>query len=118
MSDLRVFRGDDASYSIEVTAADGVTPTDITGATLKFTAKERRTDADGAAIVALATASGIVHDDEPNGLATLTIPASATDAMTTERALEYDLQITGSGGEIRTLRSGRLFVLLDVTRTG
>jgi len=113
-----MYRGDDAAFSIEVFQEDGITPQTIAGATLKFTAKDRRTDADVAAVFALETGSGIVHVDEPNGLATITLPAAVTDGFVAQRVLVWDLQITGAGGEIRTLDSGRLTVILDVTRTG
>lgn len=118
MTDLYMKRGDDASFSVEVTALDGVTPQTIAGATLKFTAKDRLSDADVDAIIALVTGSGIVHDDEPNGLATITIPKTSTSGFSADRTLVWDLQVTGAGGEVKTVDSGRIFVQLDVTQAG
>jgi hypothetical protein len=117
MTDLRMKRGDDASFSVAAYQADGVTALDLTGATIRFTAKDRPTDDDVDAVIAISTPSAITIDDAPGGLATITIPASDTDAFTGPRTLVWDLQVTTSTGSVVTVDGGKLYVLLDVTRT-
>jgi hypothetical protein len=115
VADLRVKRGDTVRLSLAAKKADG-TVQPLTGATMKFTAKDRLADADGAALIALAIGSGIVVDDAPNGLATVTIASGLTSGFTGPRTLLWDVQAIISG-ETKTLAEGKLFVLPDVTRT-
>jgi hypothetical protein len=117
MTDLRVKRGDTISLAVgPVRAADGSVQ-NITGHTLRFTAKAKLSDADGAALVAGSTADGrIVITNGLAGLALVSIPASVTDGFTADRVLHWDIQDTDPGGAKKTLDSGKLIVERDVTR--
>lgn len=118
MSDLHVKRGDSIVLAVgPVLKADGSVQ-DITGHSLRFTAKNRITDTDGVAPITGTTAGGqIVITDGPGGLARVTIPAAQTDGFTTDRVLLWDLQISDPSGVVKTLDSGKLIVTRDVTRT-
>lgn len=118
MSDLRVKRGDSIVLAVgPVLKADG-TVQDITGHTLRFTAKDRLDDLDAAAIITGSTADGrITITDGPGGLARVAIPAAVTSGFTTDRALHWDIQISDPGGVVKTLDFGKLLVTRDVTRT-
>lgn len=106
-------RGDDASFTIVVLKADGVTPENITGATLWFTAKDRRPDADPG--VFQKTGASAVVVDGPNGIARIDIAAADTSSLTGPRTLYWDLQ-SKVAGKVQTLAFGRLKVGVDVTR--
>lgn len=118
MTDLRVTRGDTITLAVgPVLKGDG-TVQDITGHSLRFTAKVRKDDADVAAPIAGSTAGGqITITDGPGGLAVVAIPAAQTDGFLTDRTLHWDLQIADPGGTVKTLDSGKLIVTRDVTRT-
>jgi hypothetical protein len=118
MTDLRVPRGDSIVLAVgPVLKADG-TVQDITGHTLRFTAKDRLDDLDAAAVISGSTIGGqITITDGPGGLARVTIPAAATAGFTADRALHWDVQISDPGGVVKTLDSGKLLVVRDVTRT-
>jgi hypothetical protein len=110
-------RGDAASFQVVALASDGVTPVDLTGATLWFTAKPRRSDADNAAgVIQKTSASGaIVITDAPAGQARVDLAAADTSGLAGDTTLWWDAQAK-VGGRDRTLAHGRLFIRADVTR--
>ena len=116
--DLTMTRGDARTMSVPMTLA-GV-PWEIpVGATVRFTAKRKTSDADGAAVIAKSTGSGIVAVAD---VATITIAPADTDALAaarTNETLYYDVQVTGAGSSFGpwTVASGRLIVEPDVSRT-
>lgn len=118
MTTLRVHRGDTIVLAVgPVIRGDG-TVQDITGHSLRFTAKERLSDADGAAVISGSTVGGEVEiTDGPGGLAVVRIPPAQTDGFAADRTLLWDLQISDPGGVVKTLDSGKLIVTRDVTRT-
>lgn len=118
MSDLRVKRGDTIRLAVgPVMKADG-TVQNITGHTLRFTAKDRLADLDAAAILSGSTIDArIVITNGAAGLAEVSIPAALTAGFTSDRVLHWDLQIADPGGVTKTLDSGKLIVERDVTRT-
>lgn len=109
-----MYRGDAASFDIVAVQSDGVTPLDITGATIWFTAKHRRSDADPGAIQKTVGA-GVVIVDGPTGQARVDLAAADTSPFTVPTTLYWDVQAKIAGKD-RTLAFGRLRVLLDVTR--
>lgn len=117
-SDLTMFRGDDRVYTMTVTVDDVVF--DLTGCSVKFTAKRHMADQDSDAIIALSTATGgVVLTTPASGILTVTIPANATASLVEDTALYWDLQITDTGGRKRTIPEptpGKLMVRSDVTR--
>jgi len=115
MADLTMTRGDARTLDVPITL-DGAPWTIPVGATVRFTAKERTTDADGAAKIAKSTGSGITAVDD---VATVTIAPADTDALAADgldATLWYDVQVAGAGFGPWTVARGRLIVQPDVTR--
>jgi hypothetical protein len=118
MSDLRVKRGDSIVLAVGPVLKSDLSPQDITGHTIRFTAKARLDDADGAAVIQGSTIGGDVDiTDGPAGMAEVNIPPAATAGFTSDRVLHWDLQIADPFGTTKTLDSGKLIVERDVTRT-
>lgn len=115
---LVMIRRDDYTLPVQV-IFDGL-PADITGGTLRFTAKWNDSDPDASAVIALTslTSGGITIDNAALGLATIEIPSAATTTLPYSLVnLTYDVQYTTSLGKIKTVMRGGLSILPDVTRT-
>lgn len=113
---LQMHRGDAASFNVAALQDDGITPLDITAATLWFTAKHRRTDLDASAVIQKTSAAGtVVIVNGPLGLARVDLAVADTSTFVVPTTLYWDLQAK-VGGKDRTLAKGRLRVELDVTR--
>src|ERR1043166_5996896 len=111
MTRLSMFRGDDESFDVVVYEANGSTPVDLSGATIRFTAKKRINDEDTAAIIDLTTDdSTITITNASQGRARLDVPAAQTDSLTRDLLLVWDLQITDIANKVRTVASGDLIV--------
>lgn len=116
MADLTMTRGDARVLTVPMTL-NGAPWTIPGGATVRFTAKRRTTDADGAAMITKSTGSGITAVGD---VATITIAPSDTDALAaarTNETLYYDVQVAGAGFGPWTVATGRLIVKPDVSRT-
>ena len=111
-------RGDTAVYQIAgINKAGG--PLNLTGAVLRMYAKNRKSDPDASAVLGYDSAGlgGIVVNDAGNGLATLTIPFSASLSFTQDTTpLYYDVQVTEADGTVTTLVEGTLLFQIDVTQ--
>lgn len=106
MSYLSMYRGDDRELTI--TASE-----DLSGSTVRFTARRRRSDV-AAVIVKSSTAGSIVI----SGMAaTVTIDAADTEDQG-RQALFWDVEVTDPAGKVHTVATGRLAILEDVTRAG
>jgi hypothetical protein len=119
VSVLRLKRGDTLQLAVgPVLKADGSVQ-DITGHTLRFSAKDRSTDLDNAAILSGAIGSGITITNGPAGLALVVIATAAVTVPTNTgfRVLLWDVQIADPAGVTRTLDSGKLIIERDVTQT-
>lgn len=115
MTDLRMYRGDDRDFTVTLTE-DG-SPMDLTGADVRFTAKEHLRDDDEDAVVVATVGDGIVVDDPTSGVLVVSVDAEDTDGLgTVTRFLRYDVQVT-RGGSTRTVVAGRLYIDADVSRT-
>ncbi len=117
MTVLRMRQGDTLTLDVgPVVDAAGVVQ-NITGATIRFTAKERIADLDAAALLAGSTADGrVVITDAPGGLARVTIPAALSNTLG-GRVLVWDVQLSLPTGLVKTLDDGTLIIGRDVTRT-
>jgi hypothetical protein len=116
MADLKFYRGDTRTLSIAVKRQSQAV--NLAGASLTFTAKRSVADADDAAIIQKSVGLGITVDDEPGGLATLTILPEDTSGITTvPLTLQYDLQLTEADETVTTVARGQLTILDDVTRS-
>src|SRR6266566_1328665 len=117
MTRLFMFRGDDESFNVAITEADGSTAVNLSGAALRFVAKRRITDLDADAVIDLSTGDGtITLTNEAAGLARLDVPADQTDSLTKDAFLLWDLQVYDIANKVRTVASGQLLVKRDVTR--
>lgn len=123
MSDFRITaaRGDTIRLEIAATRPDedGVSqPIDLTTATLFFTAKLSKADADAAlTTIQKTTGAGIdlLASDDDN-LALVTIDPADTDALTAKTTYVADVELVEADGVVTTIASGKLIVTLDVTR--
>ena len=113
-----MFRGDDESFDVRVYEVDGVTAVNLSGANLRFTAKQHVTDLDADAVVTLTTAAGtITITNAALGQARLDVPASQTNGLTRDSVLVWDLQVFDVSNKTRTIGSGLLVIRRDVSRT-
>lgn len=111
---LEMFRGDAAGWRFPVTL-DGAA-VDVTGASVRFTAKRLPTDADGSAVITRTVGSGVTLTDPTNGVITVVLDPDDTDALEVPVTLLWDLQVT-SGGLPRTVAHGTLAIAADISRT-
>jgi hypothetical protein len=121
MTLLVMTRGDKIAFTASMTDGTGVNPADLTGITITFTAKRRKTDTDAQAIIVRSTADGIVTDYDPTtGTATITLDPEDTELLTAHvvaRSLYWDVQIDDMAGDVRTPLKGLLAIDADITRT-
>jgi hypothetical protein len=126
-----MYRGDDRTWLVTLTTVVNgeITSWGLSGMSLRWTAKRKATDSDDDAVIKLTSDNGDLWGDVielSNGQVHVTIPASATDGLTAETKLVWDLQmVNGFSGEIRTVpdpnlkgpRYGTLLIKVDITRT-
>jgi hypothetical protein len=112
MSVLTLIRGDDRI--LDVTLSSPVSD----GARLDFTVKRRISDADDDAVIQKDSEGegGGITFDEGAGSAEIRIVAADTQDLDVAPHYVWDIQMTGSEGEVTTLASGRLVLRPDVTR--
>lgn len=118
VTDLFMYRGDDRVFTM--TATINGAPLNITGATIKWTA--RRTPEEAAVISKQTGGSGVAITDGPNGVFTVTIASADTTGFLVDESLIWDAEIT-IGGAKRTVpedangkpKYGTLKVKLDVS---
>ena len=111
MIKLEMYRGDDREFTLTLTE-DGA-PMDLTGATVRWTARVRAGDAD--TVIAKTSSAGIaIANDPTTGVAVLTIDAADTSGFAGRRDLVWDVEVT-RGGKTRTVLTGVLRVLVDVS---
>lgn len=106
-------------YIVEAGVKRLLTTPELTGATLKFTAKKRLADTDASALFQLTSnpAVGIVIDTGTSK-ATVTIPKAVTEGAKPDgEPFYYDLRMIDSSGNPHTFVSDKLDVVPNVTRT-
>ena len=110
-------RGDSKTYRLEVTDTSGAA-VDLTGATIWYTLKEKRSDSDAEAKIQLSSddSSEINIYDPMNGKARIYIQASHTYSLE-PKDYPFDIQVKFPGGSVNTVILGFLKVHEDVTRT-
>jgi hypothetical protein len=104
------YRGDTRDYALTFTSNGAAY--NISGATIWFTLKKNRLDADTQAALQKTLTQ---HSDPSHGITTLSLTASDT-AIEPGRYF-YDFQVKTQSGVIITFLSGVVNVLEDVTRT-
>lgn len=111
-------RGDTPLWLITVTQSG--TPFNLTGYTIRMTAKYAVNDSDADALFQLSTTTGeIVITDAAGGLAQARPLRSSTSALTEDKTVYWDIQISknGSPDVTFTVDSGELLITRDITRT-
>lgn len=117
MSNIAYTRGDTYRIDGQVLDGDGVTPVNISGATITLTYKLRYSDTNLNAIFSLSTADDITITSAPLGTYTAEIkPSKTKDLAQDSLSGVYDIQIVLSNTKTYTLESGTLTLTPDVTR--
>ncbi len=119
MSYLSLIRGDSKEQIWTIKDPAGAAY-NLTGCTLWFTLKASPLDADNLAVLAQhwvsgGTASGIAVASPVTGIATHTIMAAESAALTAGRSYAYDIQLKDAAGKVTTIESGWMAVERDVT---
>lgn len=125
MNRLRIVRGDTNVYRIVVTRKDPdtgvISPINLSGLKIWFTAKNKQTDTDAAAVIRKGTTptslTGITVVDGPAGKADIELLPADTSTLATTTWLYYDVQILEGLSRITTVISGRAAVVPDATKT-
>ncbi len=114
---LIVKRGDTSIFGLTVTQSGAAY--NLTGATIRMTAKWNLADADGSAVFFRTSPStGISITSAAGGLATITLSAANTSSLpATPVNLFYDVQVTDGSSNPFTVQDGILTVLPDVSVT-
>lgn len=116
VENLTVIRGDDKIFTVNIESKETGTSTDLTGSVIVLTAKKRREDLDGEAVISLSVGSGITITDAAGGQFQVKIPAADTNVLELRKYF-YDIQIDLASGDRQTPILGMLDVRGDVTRT-
>lgn len=116
----RITQGDTLLETFAFTT-DGLTPYDLTGATIRTQFRTAPASLGGTVVID-ATGYWTIDVDPTTGRATLEVPPASTAAIDTSAAdgnnpiyLVYDVEIEEAGGRIFTWLSGRLPVMPQVT---
>lgn len=110
-----MWRGDTEVFDAAI-AVSGV-PVDITGCSLKFTAKRSLQDDDADAVFQLDTPTEILITNGPGGLCQINVASLDTSALLVPTLCYCDLQLVDTSGNVSTTATGTLMVKIDVTRT-
>jgi hypothetical protein len=112
MSTLSMVHGDTAEFDSVIANAAG--PINLTGATIRFTAKASYEDLDAAAIVNIVSPTDITIVNAAAGMVHIRIPPAATSAIPNVlRRLAFDLSVT-KGADKWTVDSGQLIINPEV----
>lgn len=113
-------RGDTPLWDLAVLDTDGA-PLNLTGYTIRMTAKSDLDDADVDAVFRLSTTTGeIVITNAAAGLATIRPLRSSTSSLTTDSVVYCDVQIADDGSPDVTytvVPTWAMRIVRDVTRT-
>lgn len=113
-NELRITRGDEATFRATVYNADG-TLLNLTGASAWFTAKEKTADSDATAKFQKTIGSGITVIS--TGILHVILNEADTKSLsnTYPTQLVWDLQVQDAAGTKVTVASGKLWVNPEVT---
>lgn len=112
-----MYRGDTAAWDFTITQPDG-TAVDLTYAVqIRFTAKDRPSDADGAARIAKTLTDGVSVTDATNGQVRVQLAEDDTSALSVPLRLSWDLQLADDASGIYTVAAGHLSIKADISRT-
>lgn len=115
-----IIRGDDEVLDSVAYQGDGITPLDLTGATIWCTGKIDPADIDANALWQKTNGTGgaITITDALNGVFETVIVPADTDALTAETTVFFDIQVRTSAGKVHTVDWGAITVntAWDITR--
>ena len=114
---IKMVRGD--TYKFDAAIILNGSPVDITGGTVRMTAKWSLANLDAAAVFQLSSATtGIVITSATAGEIQVTIAAANTSSLPAKKVeLPYDIQFVDSIGAVYTVLYGTLTVVPDATIT-
>lgn len=113
---FEMWRGDTQALDAAVTV--GGVAANITGCSLRFTAKRSLSDSDADAVFQKTTAGGgIVITNGPGGLCTITVGSADTSTLTVPTLCYCDLQLVDTSNNVSTTAAGTLLIKVDVTET-
>lgn len=112
-----MYRGDTAAWDFTVTEPDG-TAVDLTDAEgIRFTAKDRASDADVDARIVRTVGDGVTVTNAAGGLVRVQLEAADTSGLAAPLSLAFDLQLSDAVGGVYTVAAGRLEIKADISRT-
>jgi len=109
MTEISAYRGDDKTWNLNFTDADG-NAIDLTGSTIFFTVKSNKTDQDSDAVISKDQSS---HVDAVNGQTQIVLTNSDTNIKIGN--YYYDFQLVDSTGLVTTVLSGIFKIKQDIT---
>lgn len=117
LSNLQMNRGDTFTFTVTVTQAGA--PFNLTGSSLRMTAKYQPTDPDGSAVFSCTSPGGGITLTAPTqGIATVTVAPGKTSSLAGNRYdLFYDVQVTDASSNVYTVVQGILTVFPDISIT-
>lgn len=92
------FKGEDKQLVYTIYQSDGTTAQDVTGWSLSWRLKRRKTDADAATLLTKTTSSGIALTTPASGIVTVSIADTDTDGISAGIAY-HELKRTDAGAE-------------------
>jgi hypothetical protein len=107
-----IIRGDNHNIVVTFYESDGVTPIDLTGASVFFTASASSAPADDSAAVIQKTVTS--HTDALGGTTTIALEPEDTDVD--PGTYYYDVQLVDSDGNVLSSRQNTLVIKADITR--
>jgi hypothetical protein len=112
-------RGDTPTWRVAVKEADNITPFDLTGYTVRCTAKTNLSDADSAAVFTLVSPTNItIVSPATAGLIDIVPPHTATNTLTTDLTVWLDVQLARSSPlRVYTVILKQISIVRDVTET-
>lgn len=114
---LTIIRGDTSVFDLTLVGTDGVTPVNLTGSQIYFSAKWSLTEPSGAPAISASTLTGGIAIITPAaGIITVTLIPALTNTLTNDKIeLFYDLRQSKSSTEAYTALRGILTILPSVT---
>lgn len=115
--DLTMYRGDTAAWDFTITTPTG-TAVDLSNATeIRFTAKQRPSDADVDAVIAKTLGDGVTVTDAAGGVLRVQLAEDDTSALSVPLSLAWDVQLADDADGVYTVASGALSIKADISRT-
>jgi hypothetical protein len=114
-----VFLGETVQFPVWVALDAFGVPMDLTGGTVKFTAKEdlSQLDTDPATIRLSTSLGGVVIVAPLLGQYQVTVPSSATASLTEGKTYQCDVEVVRVDGYTRVVKRGSITFLLHPTRS-